>query len=138
MTQLETCLINHEGLEHHVYVDSLGFSTIGIGRNISHTGPGLSTDECLYLLRNDIQRVTSEITDYGWFKSQDSVRREVLIELAFNMGVNGLLEFKETLNLIQNKKYSQACAALQDSKWSHQVGKERVENICKRLETGNY
>ena len=135
---LEQCLIEHEGLKNYAYTDTTGNITIGIGRNISHTGPGLSNDECLSLLRNDIDRVTKQLSAYSWFKNQDKVRQDVLIELAFNLGLAGLLTFKKTLVDIESKNYKTAADDLMQSKWAKQVGINRVTNICKRLITGSY
>jgi len=41
--KLRALLIKHEGIEKHVYTDSLGIFTIGIGRNLE--AKGVSPDE---------------------------------------------------------------------------------------------
>lgn len=138
MKPLEQCLIDHEGLKHHAYLDSLGVCTVGIGRNLSISGPGLSTEECFYLLGNDIARVSNELLPYRWFQFQDIVRREVLIELGFALGLPKLLLFKKMLAALDNKDYKTACKELRNSKWATQVSFERVDNICQRLITGSY
>lgn len=137
-SNLEKCLIEHEGLKHYVYIDTMGISTIGIGRNVSSSGPGLSTDECLYLLRNDIYRCDHLLQSYTWYKALDHVRQEVLIEMVFNIGLAGLLQFKRTLSAIETKQYDQAADDILQSKWAKQVGSERACNIAKRLRTGQY
>lgn len=138
LPNLESVLIDHEGLKHHAYMDSLGVCTIGIGRNLSISGPGLSTEECLYLLRNDVARVTQELQPYHWFQFQDTVRREVLIELCFNMGLQHLLGFHNFLAAMDRKDYSVASDELQKSLWAKQVGYNRVHDICNRLILGKY
>ena len=50
-------LKRHEGVRSHVYLCSAGYETIGVGRNISESGLGLSSDEIDYLLTNDIKDV---------------------------------------------------------------------------------
>ena len=57
MTQLIDMLKLHEGVRSKSYLCSAGFETIGVGRNISESGLGLSDDEINYLLANDIERV---------------------------------------------------------------------------------
>ena len=42
----------HEGVEHKPYVDTVGKTTIGVGRNLDDVG--LTDDEIDYLLDNDI------------------------------------------------------------------------------------
>jgi GH24 family phage-related lysozyme (muramidase) len=40
--QLLEMLKRHEGVKSHVYLCSAGYETIGVGRNISKSGMGLS------------------------------------------------------------------------------------------------
>jgi GH24 family phage-related lysozyme (muramidase) len=47
-------LKRHEGVRDKVYMCSAGYETIGVGRNISESGLGLSNDEIEYLLRTTL------------------------------------------------------------------------------------
>ena len=68
MSKLVEMIKRHEGVKSKVYLCSAGYETIGVGRNISESGLGLSDDEIDYLLQNDIQRVKEELKDtYFWF-----------------------------------------------------------------------
>jgi len=137
-TSLEESIINHEGIYHHVYLDTTNNSTIGIGRNVGPYGPGLSTEECIYLLRNDLTRITNAIKGSIWYANQDPVRQGVLIELAFNCGVNGLLTFKSMLISMTDKQYIKAAQQLLDSQWAKQVHEDRATNLANRIRTGTY
>ena len=53
MGELIDMVKRHEGVKSHVYKCTQGFETIGVGRNISESGLGLSPDEIDYLLHND-------------------------------------------------------------------------------------
>ena len=57
--QIVKDLIHHEGKKETVYLDSMGIETVAVGRNLSHVG--LSEDEIMYLLNNDIDRVEKPI-----------------------------------------------------------------------------
>ena len=138
MTSLEETIINHEGLKNYVYVDTTNNYTIGIGRNISPGGQGISNAECVYLLRNDIERIKNQIKDYSWYVNQDRVRQEALVELTFNLGLNGLLTFKLMLAEMERKDYINAAKELLDSIWATQVGTSRATNIANRIRTGTY
>lgn len=138
MDDLEKIIITHEGKKNHVYNDSLGIPTIGIGRNISPSGPGLSDDECLYLLRNDIERCRKSLQPYEWYNKQDQVRKDAIVELVFNLGFAGFLKFKNTINMLACKNYISAAKALLNSKWAKQVGPNRSNNIADRIRTGRY
>ena len=50
MSDLIEQLRRHEGVRSTVYKCTAGFETIGVGRNISESGLGLSDDEIDYLL----------------------------------------------------------------------------------------
>jgi lysozyme len=130
-------LIAHESCIPHAYQDSLGYWTIGIGRLIDpRKGGCLSQEECRYLLRNDIERVKHELDSaLPWWRTLDEVRSRVLCDMAFNMGVAGLLAFKNTLALIQAKDYAAAADAMLKSRWATQV-KGRATRLAAMMRTG--
>jgi lysozyme len=98
MTRLINMLKRHEGVRDKVYMCSAGYETIGVGRNISESGLGLSEDEIDYLLSNDIKRCREELmVEYEWFSKLDSVRQEALIDLSFNIGQTKLRKFVKAL-----------------------------------------
>lgn len=139
MNLLENRLMAHEGVRRFAYKDTKGYITVGIGRCLeTGIGKGLTTDECLYLLRNDISDFRHQLSVHNWFTMQDEVRKDALVELAFNMGTANLLKFKRAIAALTKKDYVTASAELQDSLWATQVGKNRVADIRKRIETGKY
>jgi lysozyme len=121
-----------------VYIDTLGVATIGIGRNITSSGPGLSDDECLYLLRNDITRCRNQLERFKWYTELDEVRKDAIVELVFNLGLAGFLNFKNTIKFIEQKNFEEASKNLLKSKWAKQVREKRSKNIAHRLRTGQY
>ena len=52
MSKLVEMIKRHEGVKSKVYLCSAGYETIGVGRNISESGLGLSDDEIDYLLES--------------------------------------------------------------------------------------
>ena len=45
MSKLVEMIKRHEGVKSKVYMCSAGYETIGVGRNVSESGLGLSDDE---------------------------------------------------------------------------------------------
>lgn len=132
-------LVAHEGIRLYAYKDTKDYCTIGVGRCIEpHIGKGLTEDEAFFLLRNDIQDFRNQLTKYPWFIAQDKVRQDALIELAFNMGLSHLLDFKMMIAALTNKQYMLAGEELLDSLWSRQVGMKRANDLARRLQTGKY
>jgi lysozyme len=131
-------LKRHEGVRSKVYLCSAGYETIGVGRNISESGMGLSDDEVDYLLQNDIERVIKELsTEYRWFNSLDDVRKDAMIDISFNLGATRLRGFKRALAAMEVADYKMAAKEFLDSKWSRDV-KGRATELCYMIEMGSY
>lgn len=127
-----------EGCVLHAYKDTVGVTTIGIGRNIDGDhGGGITLDEALYLLQNDVGRVLIQIAGYAWFKNQDSVRQAALAQLTFNLGLAGLLHFPHFLAAMMVNDYAAAVKELTDTPWHSQVG-ARGDRIIKQIQTGEW
>lgn len=128
-----------EGEVLHAYQDHLGFWTIGIGRLIDkRKGGGLTKDEAAYLLGNDIARFTNALrTRLPWFDRIDEARQGVLANMAFQMGVEGLLGFRNTLSMIERGEYDAAANAMLQSKWSQQTP-QRAARLAQQMRTGEW
>lgn len=126
-----------EGTKLHAYHDHMGFLTIGTGRMIDlRKGGGISQEEADYLLQNDVQRVTRElIRSLPWFVELDDARKGVLLNMAFQMGIGGLLKFAQTLSLIKQGKYLAASNEMLDSTWAQQTP-ARAQRLSKQMATG--
>ncbi len=121
------------------YPDSLGYLTIGVGRLIDkRKGGGITTEESAYLLANDIKRKTAEVlAALPWASNIDPVRFAVLVNMAFQLGIDGLLGFKNTLSLIKSGSFSQAADNMVISKW-HTQTPARCERLAKQMRTGEW
>jgi lysozyme len=133
--QLKEELIFDEGIVLHEYKDHLGYSTIGIGRLIDERkGGGITEEEAMYLLENDIGRKQAQLRENlpFWNKLSDN-RQRALMNMAFQLGVNGLLKFRQMLWAIENGKWDLAHAEALDSSWANQtpVRARRVAEMIK-------
>lgn len=137
--QLIAKLVEHERIRQFAYTDTKGFVTVGIGRCLdSKRGKGLSIDECFYLLNNDIKDFKKELSKFDWFEKTNEVRQGVLIEMAFNLGVTGLLGFKKTIEYLENFQYAGAAKEMANSRWANQIGTKRLKDLQNRMNTGRY
>lgn len=138
MSELTEMLRKHEGVRDKVYLCSAGYETIGVGRNISEDGLGLSDDEIGYLLNNDIKRVREELTEeYYWFAGLDEARQDAMIDISFNLGQTRLRGFVKSLEAMAREDFDTAADEFMDSKWSEQVGDRAVE-VTEIIRTGEY
>lgn len=123
-SELVRQLRGDEGVRSCAYRDSLGLLTIGVGRLVDgrKPGAGLRDHEISFLLQNDIDdRIEALTRRLPWFQNLDDARRGALINMAFQMGVEGLLKFERTLALIRDGQYDAAADAMLQSKWAQQT-----------------
>lgn len=127
-------LIRDESIRLRPYKDSVGKLTIGVGRNLDDVG--ISESEADFMLANDISAVTAQLSsNLPWTEGLDDARRGVLLNMAFNMGIHGLLGFKNMMAAVQVGKYTEAANEMLDSKWATQVG-ARAHRLAQQMETG--
>lgn len=128
-----------EGCVLHVYPDSLGFSTIGIGRLIDkRRGGGITQAEADMLLQNDLARIEADLDSRTpWWRGLDAPRRAVVEGMAFQMGVAGLLGFSSTLALVQAGQYAEAARQMLTSKWARQTP-ARAARLAEQMKTGEW
>lgn len=135
-TKLTEQLKIHEGLRLKPYRDTVGKLTLGIGRNLEDKG--ISEQEALFMLNNDVDYFYGQLNKkLTWFKALDDVRQNVLVNMAFNLGVAGLLSFKMTLYAISKGHFNQAATEMLNSVWATQVGQRAIE-LSKQMVTGKY
>jgi lysozyme len=88
------------------------------------------------LLDSDIDTTSAHlIRALPWTQQLDDARQGVLVNLAFNIGVAGLLQFKLTLAAVEAGDYATAAADMLLSRWAKQVG-ARASRLAKQMEFG--
>ena len=129
-----------EDLRLKPYVDTVGKTSIGIGRNLDDVG--ISQEEAIFLAQNDIDRTMADLdAKLPWWRQLDEVRQRVIVNMCFNMGIGnaalgkGLLSFVNTLAKAMAGDYDGAADGMKASKWYGQVG-ARAERLVKMMRTG--
>jgi lysozyme len=119
-------LKRHEGVKYDLYLCTAGKQTIGVGRNLDDVG--ITDDEAMYLLGNDIERVGKELEARVSILPELSENRKiVLMNMTFNLGINRLLKFKNFFAALEDKDYQKAADEMLDSIWAKQVGSRANE-----------
>jgi lysozyme len=129
-------LTRDEGRRNLMYFDSVGVPTIGVGHNLRDRA---LTDRAVDLILEDDLRETELelVTALPWVADLGSPRFGVLINMAFNMGVQGVLEFRDMLAAIQAGDWEKAADAMRDSKWAEQVG-ARATRLERQMLAGEW
>lgn len=128
-----------EGEILHAYQDHLGFWTIGVGILIDkRKGGGLLPEESEFIFKNRLRLIDEALSKrISWIKKLDPARRGVLLNMAFQMGVDGLLGFKDTLATIETGNYQKAAAEMLGSKWAQQTP-ARAQRLSNQMRTGDW
>ena len=144
-------LVFNEGCVLHIYKDHLGKETIGIGRCLE-TNPltteekkicgditkGITKNDAFFLCRNDIYNVCKALDrNIPWWRNLNQDRQYVLIDLVFNLGIDGVKKFKKFLQNLQIGNYEIASCELLDSKYANQV-QNRANRNARCIRTGKY
>ena len=133
MEVLRAQLQRHEGLRLNLYADLGGKTTVGYGRNLSANG--ISVDEALLMLENDIEKANLQLEGLPWFDGLSEARRIVIVNMCFNMGLAGVLGFTKMIYAIETGSWEDAAQEMLASKWATQVGK-RAKELAEIMESG--
>lgn len=136
MSSMETAIAwlkDHEGFRSKVYIDTVGKRTIGYGRNLDDKG--VSEHEADLLLRNDVIDVVTELSDFSFWSELTDNRQAVLIDMAVNLGMGGLVNFKNLIRALGNHDYETAAKEMLDSKWAQQLP-SRSEFLATAMRNG--
>lgn len=120
--QIVEDLKRHEGLRLHAYEDHLGYWTIGYGRMIDkRKGGGISEAEAEHLLANDIDRVCARLQHERGFRHAPFTVKRALANMAFQLGIGGLLSFQRMWSALEQQDYERAADEALDSRWAEQT-----------------
>lgn len=130
-----------EGVRHLPYRDTAGISTVGVGHNLRAkplpevTYP-LTDAQVDQLLADDLAEVFSGLDVHlPWWRGLTLARQRVIVNMAFNLGIGGLLAFKTTLQEIRRGHYELAAANMLQSRWTKQVG-ARAKRLASMMVSG--
>jgi len=131
---LKAELTRDEGIRFKPYKDSVGKLSVGVGHNLDDVP--ISYRAIMQILEDDILNVMGQLNAHvAWWPSLNDVRQRVLANMAFNLGINGLLAFKQMLMAAQDSDFERAAKEMLDSKWAKQVG-ARATRLAQMMRTG--
>lgn len=135
---LTSDLMMDEGLRKWAYLDTTGNWTIGYGHkdNSLNASVEWSASMCAVTLLHDIDRTQQELSRaLPWWRTLSDVRQDVLVNMAFNLGVEKLQTFTTFLELVRSGQYAQAGEDMKTTLWAKQVH-ARATRLAEQMETG--
>lgn len=121
-----------EGKSNHVYIDSLGNRTIGIGHalrkdeNFSYLSDYHVERICLEDIKTAQNIVRSHIKD---FDLHPTLFKLIMVDMAFNLGSNRFCSFKNMIRACNDRDYLLVSHEMRESKWYSQVGKRSKHHV---------
>ena len=113
MNNLISNIKQSEGFRSVVYKDTLGFDTIGYGTKLP-----LNEDEAELLLNYRLKLMKFDLLDRVKFISEvPEDKQNILFEMSYQLGVNGVLNFKKMLAALETRDYTLASLEMINSKW---------------------
>lgn len=136
MKNIESQLTRDEGNIPYAYQDHLGFWTIGVGFLVDKKkNAGLYPEEIQFILTNRINKIKAELNKrLSWFGKLDEVRQGALINMAYQLGIDGLLKFKKFIAFMQVGQYEKASVEMLDSLWARQTP-DRAKRLSIQIKT---
>ncbi len=143
LKRLEDRVMRDEGYRAKAYQDTQGIWTIGygttrlIGRPVQ-SGDSILPDDAKRLLRADLYTAILDAQGlFERFEEMNSVRQEVLVNLAYNIGRTSLSGFVRLRMAAQQLDYKGMAEEMVDSLWFKQV-KSRAQRLVAAMRVGDW
>ena len=118
--ELLNSIRKHEGFRAKLYRDTLDFDTIGYGFAIKDLV--LDEDIANIILQRKLEALIRSIEfKFGWYADLPGTVKDVMIEMCYQLGVNGVSKFKKTIEHLKNEEWESAADEMLDSKWAVQT-----------------
>tara|TARA_B100000678_G_C17938089_1_gene394108 strand:+ start:158 stop:586 length:429 start_codon:yes stop_codon:yes gene_type:complete len=133
--KLKDRIKKNEGYSDKPYKDQLGFYTIGYGHLIKEKENNYyikkyNKDHFKKLFEADFKKAQDQYQKNFFKKYHTISEKELLIEMLFQLGENGVSKFKKMLYFLNKKEKFMASLEMLDSLWYLQTP-ERVKNLIK-------
>lgn len=125
--QLNADLKGDEGFRSYPYDDkttqrlvkgSVVQGTVTFGHGLTF----LTEEESAEILDMRAKKIAAQlVARLPWFNSLSEGRQRALTDMAYNLGVDGLLSFNTFISLMQSGQYPAAAADLKTTLWAGQV-----------------
>lgn len=124
-----------EGYKRFAYKCSLDHLTIGYGTVIEEGGHGLPEYVAEILLQDYLKTIQTRLQVHEWFNELNTARQHCILEMAYQMGVEGVLDFRNMIGSLKAQDWEEARSHALDSLWAKQTP-ARAQDVADRLAAG--
>ncbi len=118
----------HEGYRNKVYLDTLGKRTVGVGHlcveDFWEDDKEYEEKFLMEILAEDLQNAIKgarELKEEHSCTYIDEIAQEIIVEMVFQLGKNGVSKFKNMWKALSEYNYTGASYEMLDSKWAKQT-----------------
>ena len=118
----------HEGYRNKVYLDTLGKRTVGVGHlcveDFWEDDNEYEEKFLMEILADDLQNAIKgarELKEEHSCTDIDEIAQEILVEMVFQLGKNGVSKFRNMWKALAEKNYIGASYEMLDSRWAKQT-----------------
>ena len=123
---------NHEGFSSVVYKCTAGYDTIGYGKRVKYLK--VTQEQSEEWLKEDLENLKYVLADkYAWFLPSPQEVKDIVMNMAYQLGPTSFSKFKRTIKLFKNKDYEGASIEMLDSKWAREDTPDRAKELSERL-----
>jgi len=119
-----------EGFRDQVYLCSAGKQTLGYGINLESE----KIPERIASLWLDDKMIWTigQCEKFDWFYDLSDVRKRVILNMSYQMGITGVSKFKNMIRFIEEGDFRKASDEMRDSKWFRQTP-NRAERLAQMM-----
>ena len=128
----------HEGYKNHVYLDTLGKRTVGVGHlcveDFWEDDKEYEEDFLMGILEKDLQSAIDQADDMCKNLTISDDAKIIIIEMIFQLGGNGVSKFRKMWQALQQDPpdYAEASVQMLDSRWAKQTP-NRAQEMAKHM-----
>lgn len=116
------------------YKCTAGALTIGYGLNLD---AGIDEELAEIILVHQVHKLTYSLWANDWFADLNPARQDVIVNMAFNIGLTGVMKFRKMIDALKGGFFELAAKEMLNSKWAKQVGNRAIE-LSNQMKSGQY
>jgi GH24 family phage-related lysozyme (muramidase) len=125
-------LRREEGFRGRPYRDTHGHTTVLFGHNLDAAPLCREAGEAQ--LHFDVARAIEDADDYSWFAGLSDARKQVIVEMIYQMGPGGFHLFRGLRRALEAGSYAAAAEAIRDSDFWRSETHKRAEELAIAME----
>lgn len=125
---IEKLLMIEEGFRAKPYYCSEGYPTIGVGTKIGKKGVPLDSFTftvneitAKMMLIDELDRIMERLESLSWYNSLSENRQIIIESMCYQMGVAGVLKFRNMIRAIEAGDFRYAAVEMLNSRWARQT-----------------